>query len=69
MRSVAIQIPSQAIVSLFAGFAANKPLKRSIIPTPRILQEDTSGGNRCNPLTIIYESCDTLNPPFLSPIL
>ena len=45
MRSVAIQSLSHAIVSLFASFAANKPLKRSILPTPRVLQEDTSDGN------------------------
>ena len=40
MRSVALQTPSQATVSV----AASKLLKRSVIPTTRV-QEDTPDGN------------------------
>ena len=49
-------------------FTASKPLKRSVIPTSWVLQEDTSD-YRGNRFIFICESCDTFNHLFLSPIL
>ena len=49
-------------------FTASKPLKRSVIPTSWVLQEDTSD-YRGNRFIFICESCDTFNHFFLSPIL
>ena len=45
MRSVAIQSPSQATVSPSALPQVNDLKFQSIIPTSRVLQENTSDGN------------------------